>query len=121
MNSNVNINVNINGVSQDQTDTDLGDNLLYAPIILVNSTPYHADGDISYAACRHDSYSVHPWETSKEYSRGACLLKKISAQLRVGSTDIEAQPYTSSGTSFGGKFIIVQLRPNEFAVTRFTP
>ncbi|MDE9448417.1 hypothetical protein KKJ04_23700, partial [Xenorhabdus bovienii] len=50
-------------------------------------------------------------------SRGVCLLTKITATVRTPNGDIEAVPYTSSGTSYS-QFAIIQTGNNTFEVTR---
>ncbi|MFC3803520.1 hypothetical protein [Cohnella sp. GCM10012308] len=91
----------------------------YDLVQIHNSTPFNASGKVEYASflCSDDSYSVQRDETWRASSRGACLLTKITATVRTPSGNIEAEPYTSSGTSYSN-FAIIQVGPNQFQVTR---
>jgi hypothetical protein len=66
--------------------------------------------------CSNDDYTVGPLDTWTEGSRGVCLVTKIDATLTVGTQQIQATPYTSSGT-FYSQFVIIQQGENS-AVTR---
>ncbi|MFB9326637.1 hypothetical protein ACFFSY_12000 [Paenibacillus aurantiacus] len=91
----------------------------YDPIQIANSTPYNAFGRIEYASifCSDDTYSVGGGNTFTAPGRGVCLLTKITATVVTPSGNIEAEPYTSSGTSFS-QFAIIQVGVNRFQVTR---
>jgi len=91
----------------------------YPLVTIVNSTNYIASGTVDYMSvfCSNDDYTVTPNTTWKAESRGVCLVTKISAVVKTPDGDIQATPYTSSGTSYS-KFAIIQIGPNEFEVTR---
>ncbi|WP_219834643.1 hypothetical protein [Paenibacillus sp. R14(2021)] len=91
----------------------------YDPVQIFNSTSFNASGKVEYASifCSDDSYSVQRDETWTASSRGVCLLTRITATVKTPSGNIEAIPYTSSGTSFS-KFAIIQIGVNQFQVTR---
>lgn len=91
----------------------------YDPVQIYNSTSFNAFGKVEYASifCSDDNYSVQRDETWSASSRGVCLLTKITATVRTPSGNIEAEPYTSSGTSFS-RFAIIQVGVNKFQVTR---
>jgi hypothetical protein len=94
--------------------------MAYPLVQIVNSTNYAARGKVEYLSffCSDDNYYVGPWSSWSASSRGLCLLTKISAVL-VGtpSGDIQATPYTSSGTSYS-QFAVIQWGANSFRVTR---
>ncbi len=91
----------------------------YDPVRITNSTPYNAFGKVEYASifCSDDNYSVQRDETWVASSRGVCLVTKITATVKTPSGNVEAEPYTSSGTSFS-RFAIIQVGVNKFQVTR---
>lgn len=91
----------------------------YDPVQITNSTSYNAFGTVEYASifCSNDNYSVERDTTWRASSRGVCLLTRITATVRTPSGNIEAQPYTSTGTSYS-RFAIIQVGPNQFQVTR---
>jgi hypothetical protein len=91
----------------------------YDPVQIFNSTSFNASGKVEYASifCSDDNYSVQRDETWRASSRGVCLVTKISATVKTPSGNIEAEPYTSSGTSFS-QFAIIQVGVNRFQVTR---
>ncbi|GAB1158471.1 hypothetical protein YWY31_44960 [Paenibacillus illinoisensis] len=91
----------------------------YDLVQIVNSTPYNAVGRVEYASifCADDNYSVQRDETWRASSRGACLVTRITATVRTPSGNVEAEPYTSSGTSYS-QFAIIQVGANRFQVTR---
>ncbi|MFC4102113.1 hypothetical protein [Paenibacillus xanthanilyticus] len=91
----------------------------YDPVQIANSTPYSAVGRIEYASifCSNDNYSVAAGRTFTAPGRGVCLLTRITATVATPSGNIEAEPYTSSGTSFS-QFAIIQVGENRFQVTR---
>ncbi len=91
----------------------------YPPVAIFDSTAYIAWGKVTYASllCGDDSYSVTPQTQWQASSRGACLVTKITATVRTPSGDFQAEPYTSSGTSYS-QFAVIQTGPNQFAVTR---
>lgn len=90
----------------------------YPPVNIVNSTNYIVSGTVSYASvfCSNDAYTVTPY-TSWETSRGVCLVTNISAVVKTPKGDIQATPYTSSGTSYS-QFAVFQKGPDSFEVTR---
>ncbi|MGN7358935.1 hypothetical protein ACTHPF_18030 [Paenibacillus sp. SAF-054] len=91
----------------------------YDPVRIFNSTSFNAFGKVEYASifCSDDNYSVARDETWVASSRGVCLVTRITATVRTPSGNIEAEPYTSSGTSFS-RFAIIQVGVNKFQVTR---
>ncbi|MEK0315011.1 hypothetical protein [Cohnella sp. 56] len=91
----------------------------YDPVQIHNSTSFNAFGRVEYASlfCSDDNYSVQRDDTWRASSRGACLLTRITATVRTPSGNIEATPYTSSGTSYSN-FAIIQTGVNQFQVTR---
>ncbi|GGG70195.1 hypothetical protein GCM10010918_26850 [Paenibacillus radicis (ex Gao et al. 2016)] len=91
----------------------------YDPVHIFNSTSFNASGKVEYASifCSDDNYSVQRDETWRASSRGVCLVTRITATVKTPSGNIEAEPYTSSGTSFS-KFAIIQVGVNKFQVTR---
>ncbi|MCK6076695.1 hypothetical protein [Paenibacillus silvae] len=91
----------------------------YPLVRIYNSTSYNASGKVEYASifCRDDNYYVQRDETWEASSRGVCLVTKITATVRTPYGNIEAEPYTSSGTSYS-QFAIIQVGPNQFRVTR---
>ncbi|MFC2078932.1 hypothetical protein ACFLSZ_03020 [Candidatus Bipolaricaulota bacterium] len=90
--------------------------MAYPPVKVTNSTQYMAKGTAKFIACKHWDYSLSPI-TYDEHKRGLCLLKKISAVVSTPGGDIEATPYTSSGTSYS-QFAVIQTGEHEFVVTR---
>jgi hypothetical protein len=93
----------------------------YDPVQIFNSTSFNAFGVVEYASifCSNDSYSVQRDETWRSSDRGVCLITRITATVRTPSGNIEAEPYTSSGTSYS-QFAIIQVGVNKFQVTRVT-
>jgi len=93
--------------------------MAYPPVQIKNSTEFVVNGKVEYRSifCSDDSYFVTPTTTWTGPDRGACLVTKITATVRTPGGDIEATPYTSSGTSFS-QFAIIQTGPGSFQVTR---
>ncbi|TYP75383.1 hypothetical protein BCM02_10459 [Paenibacillus methanolicus] len=91
----------------------------YDPVQIHNSTPYTVFGRVEYASifCSDDNYSVESGNTWRASGRGVCLVTRITATVRTPSGNIEAEPYTSSGTSFS-QFAVIQVGVNRFQVTR---
>ncbi|MBP1994674.1 hypothetical protein [Paenibacillus eucommiae] len=91
----------------------------YDPVQIFNSTSFNAFGRVEYASifCSDDNYNVQRDETWRASSRGVCLVTRITATVRTPSGNIEAEPYTSSGTSYS-QFAIIQVGVNRFQVTR---
>ncbi|MCG7386385.1 hypothetical protein [Paenibacillus sp. ACRRY] len=91
----------------------------YDLVQIFNSTPYNAFGRVEYASifCSDDNYSVQRDETWRASGRGACLVTRITATVRTPSGNVEAEAYTSSGTSYS-QFAIIQVGVNKFQVTR---
>ncbi|WP_339238833.1 hypothetical protein MKX40_30370 [Paenibacillus sp. FSL R5-0517] len=91
----------------------------YPLVRIYNSTSFNASGKVEYASlfCSDDNYVVQRDETWQASSRGVCLVTRITATVRTPSGNIEAEPYTSSGTSYS-QFAIIQVGPNRFQVTR---
>lgn len=93
----------------------------YDPVQIFNSTSFNAYGGVEYASifCSNDSYSVQRDQIWRSSGRGVCLVTRITATVRTPSGNIEAEPYTSSGTSYS-QFAIIQVGVNQFRVTRVT-
>lgn len=93
----------------------------YDPVQIFNSTSFNAFGTVEYASifCSNDNYSVQRDETWRASSRGVCLVTRVTATVRTPSGNIQAEPYTSSGTSYS-QFAIIQVGVNRFQVTRVT-
>ncbi|PYE48804.1 hypothetical protein HUB98_16665 [Paenibacillus barcinonensis] len=91
----------------------------YPLVRIYNSTPYNAFGKVEYVSffCSDDNYVVQRDESWQASSRGVCLVKRITATVRTPYGNIEAEPYTSSGTSYS-QFAIIQVGPNQFKITR---
>jgi hypothetical protein len=91
----------------------------YDPVQIYNSTSFNAYGTVEYASvfCSNDRYSVQREGTWQSSGRGVCLVTRITATVITPSGNIEAEPYTSSGTSYS-QFAIIQVGPNQFRVTR---
>lgn len=91
----------------------------YDPVQIYNSTSFNAYGTVEYASifCSNDRYSVQREGTWQSSGRGICLVTRITATVITPSGNIEAEPYTSSGTSYS-QFAIIQVGPNQFRVTR---
>ena len=92
----------------------------YPPVTIHNSTQYIANGTVVYASifCRDDNYTVTPNVPWKK-DRGVCLITRITATVQTPQGNIQATPYTSSGTSYS-QFAIIQTGANSFMVTRLT-
>jgi hypothetical protein len=80
----------------------------YPDVQITDSTSFNASGKVSYrsAFCSNDNYSVTP-NTTWSNGRGVCLITEISAVVQTSNGNIEATPYTSSGTSYS-QFAIIQ-------------
>jgi hypothetical protein len=91
----------------------------YPCVNIVNSTNYIASGKVSYMSifCSNDDYTVTPGTSWTAGSRGVCLVTEISAVVQTPNGNIQAAPYTSSGTSYS-QFAIIQTSPTSFEVTR---
>ena len=74
----------------------------YPNVTIKNLTKYTASGEVNYAACKNDKFTVAPGATWKGPNRGACLITWISANLSGWG---QATKYTSSGTGFA-EFVI---------------
>jgi hypothetical protein len=94
----------------------------YDKVHIINSTAFVASGVVEYPTvfCKNDHYQMSAFASWTAGSRGVCLVTKIKATLNTPDGDIEAEPYTSSGTSYS-EFAIIQLAPGKFRVTRNVP
>ncbi|HDG1690263.1 TPA: hypothetical protein R4S64_000609 [Kluyvera georgiana] len=90
----------------------------YPQACVVNTTKYRIHGEIKYAACSTDHFNIRPGQ-SASFPRGLCLLTRINATIELPDRDVEAKPYTSSGTSYS-QFAVIEVAPNVFEVTRRT-
>lgn len=93
--------------------------MAYPNVSVADSTAYLVSGTVHYlsAFCSNDDYSATPNTTWTARSRGACLVTKIDAVVKTPGGDIEAVPYTSSGTSYS-QFAVIQTGEGAFEVTR---
>lgn len=91
----------------------------YPLVKITNSTPYTVEGQVVYCSvfCSDDDYKIESFKSWEASNRGVCLVKRITAKLSVDGKFIEAEEYTSSGTSYS-QFVIVQSGDKKFAVTR---
>ncbi len=91
----------------------------YPLVNIINSTNYIASGTVSYMSifCSNDNYTVTPGTSWTADSRGVCLVTEISAVIQTPNGNIQATPYTSSGTSYS-QFAIIQTSSTSFEVTR---
>jgi len=70
---------------------------------IANKTSRMAQGQVNYAACRADSFTVAPGQTWSTNGRGLCLITSIQAVLPPVSAGQQTTPvtsYSSSGTSY---------------------
>ncbi len=77
---------------------------------VTNRTEFTATGEINYAACKNDKFTVAPGQQWIGPNRGACLITWIRASLSgspktPGAKSGAVQQYSSSGTSYSN-FII---------------
>jgi hypothetical protein len=93
--------------------------MAYPVVEIANSTSYMASGTVEYASmfCSDDNYNVTPNTTWQAGSRGVCLVTQITASVITPNGTFQAQPYTSSGTSYS-QFAVIQTGVNTFEVTR---
>jgi hypothetical protein len=93
--------------------------MAYAIVHIVNSTNFTVCGTVSYMSlfCSNDDYCIGPNASWSANSRGLCLVKEISAVVQTPGGNVQATPYTSSGTSYSS-FAVVQTGTTSFAVTR---
>lgn len=93
--------------------------MAYPVVKITNSTKYVVEGDAVYCSvfCSDDHYIVEGGMAWEAKDRGVCLLKKITATVKTPLGNIEATPYTSSGTSYS-QFAVIDLGSNKFSVTR---
>ena len=94
----------------------------YPLVNIVNSTNYSASGTVEYASifCSNDNWGAGPGQPWTASSRGVCLVTEITGNVNVNGTNIQATPYTSSGTSYS-QFALIQTsfgNPPTFEVTR---
>ncbi len=70
---------------------------------IANKTTSVVQGQVNYAACKADAYTVSPGQTWSTNGRGLCLIRSITAALRPATAGQQVAPvtaYSSSGTSF---------------------
>ncbi len=94
--------------------------MAYPPVNIVNSTDYTVHGIVRYrsAFCSDDQYSVGGRGGSwTEPGRGVCLLTEVSAVVQTNTGNIDAAPYTSSGTAYS-QFAVIQAGTDSYEVTR---
>ena len=87
----------------------------YPDFHIINSTPYAASGSVKYAACSTDSWTTKdlPAGGAWSHSRGVCLITSVNATVN----GIDADSYSSSGTSYS-QFAIIVKAGGGYAVTR---
>lgn len=92
----------------------------YSLVQIVNSTPYIAEGKAIYvsAFCSDDHYTVTPNTTWQAKSRGICLLREISADIKTPQGVIKAKPFHTSIGTADSRFAIIQTGPTSFEVTK---
>lgn len=92
----------------------------YSLVKIVNSTPYIAEGKAIYVSvfCSDDSYSVTPNTTWEAKSRGICLLKEITADVKTPQGIVKATPFHDSIGTTDSRFAIIQTGPTSFEVTK---
>ncbi|MES2128233.1 MAG: hypothetical protein V4463_13255, partial [Pseudomonadota bacterium] len=77
---------------------------------IANRTTFTVQGQVSYAACRADHFSVAPGQTWSSNGRGLCLIRSIAGGLSPTAA-VPHPPvisaYSSSGTSYAD-FVIAQ-------------
>jgi len=77
----------------------------YPDVQVKNTTAFPAHVQVSYLACRTDSFSVNPGSTSTPIRRAACRVRKVTANL-VGGPAVRGFESSNDGTS-DSKFTIV--------------
>jgi len=93
----------------------------FYPLVSVsNSVEYIVSGTVHYSSwlCSDDDFDITPNTAWAASSRGACLIKEITATVTTPDGDIDATPYTSSGTSYSQFAVINHGNGNNFEVTR---
>ncbi|WP_395058843.1 hypothetical protein [Flavobacterium sp.] len=88
----------------------------YPDVNIQNSCGFTAAGTISYAACSSDNYNLGNG-SGQSFSRGVCLVTEITATVSLPTGNVNATPYSSSGTSYS-QYAVIQSKPGEYAVTR---
>lgn len=88
----------------------------YPAVRLENLTGYKVTGRISYAWCKSRDYDVQPAGVVLD-TRGACLLKHITAFVLKDNKKIEARGYRSSGTAYS-QFEIIKTASDDFCIQR---
>jgi hypothetical protein len=86
---------------------------------VTNRTEFHATGEINYASCKNDKFSVAPGQTWTGPGRGVCLITWIRSSLSgnpktPGAKAGAVQQYSSSGTSYSN--FIIQATENNYRV-----
>jgi hypothetical protein len=92
----------------------------YPLVSVSNSVQYVVSGTVEYASflCSDDDFDVTPNTVWTATSRGVCLVTKITATVKTPQGNIDATPYTSSGTSYSQYAVINYGDGNNFQVTR---
>lgn len=90
----------------------------YPKACVVNTTRYRVHGEIKYAACSTDNFNLRAG-AQESFARGLCLLTRINAVVQLEDRDVQAKPYTSTGTSYS-QFAVIEVAPGVFEVTRRT-
>lgn len=83
---------------------------------VTNSTGHDVSGEVKYAGCTTDDYTVKPGKTWRATSRGLCLLTVVEANVHTPDGVVRAKPYTSSGTSYS-QFLVARMGDG-YIVTR---
>lgn len=68
--------------------------------------------------CSDDNWSIVGQQTWYGPERGLCLLTKITGYLKVNGNVIQAEPYTSSGTSYSEYELVQTSTTPTFAIKR---
>jgi len=90
----------------------------YPAASVTNTTSHRIHGKIDYAVCSSDNFNLMAGKEAS-FPRGLCLLTEINATIELPDRDVEAKPYTSSGTSYS-QFAVIEVAPGIFEVTRRT-
>lgn len=90
----------------------------YPKACVVNTTRYRVHGEIKYAACSTDNFNLRAG-AQESFARGLCLLTRINAVVQLEDRDVQAKPYTSTGTSYS-QLAVIEVAPGVFEVTRRT-
>lgn len=91
----------------------------YPNAMVTNKTEFTATGEINYASCKNDKFTVGPGQKWTGPNRGACLITWIRASLSgnpktPGAKPGAVQQYSSSGTSYSN--FILQATDSNYRI-----